>query len=76
VRLVRERFDWFQDLPLARNDVEATTVLAGWLRDRKREGLLLRLESARDIETRLDELAVTLSDLRQRGPLPAIDGLG
>ena len=75
VRIVRERFDRFQGLPLDRNDIEATSVLAGWLRDRKREGLLLRLESPTDIEARLDELAVTLSDLRQRGPLPAIDGL-
>ena len=75
VRVVRERFDDYQGLPLERTDVEATTVLAGWLRDRKREGILLRLESAEDLERRLDELVVTLSDIRQRGPLPAIDGL-
>jgi DNA polymerase-3 subunit epsilon len=75
VRVIRERFARFQGLPLERADVEATTVLAGWLRDRRREGLLLRLDGPEDIETRLDELAVTLSDLRQRGPLPAIDGL-
>jgi DNA polymerase III epsilon subunit family exonuclease len=76
VRVIRDRFERFQGLPLDRADVEATTVLAGWIRDRKREGLLLRLDGPADIETRLDELAVTLSDLRQRGPLPAIDGLG
>lgn len=75
VRVIRERFEHFQGLPLDRADVEATTVLAGWIRDRKREGLLLRLDGPSDIEARLDELAVTLSDLRQRGPLPAIDGL-
>ncbi len=75
VRVIRERFERFQGLPLDRNDIEATSVLAGWLRDRKREGLLLRLEGPTDIETRLDELSVTLSDLRQRGPLPTIDGL-
>lgn len=75
VRVVRERFEHFQGLPLERADVEATTVLAGWLRDRRREGLLLRLDGPSDLEARLDELAVTLSDLRQRGPLPAIDGL-
>jgi DNA polymerase III epsilon subunit family exonuclease len=75
VRVVRERFHRFQGLPLDRADIEATTVLAGWLRDRKREGLLMRLDGPADIETRLDELAITLSDLRQRGPLPAIDGL-
>jgi hypothetical protein len=75
VRIVRERYDRFQGLPLDRADIEATTVLAGWLRDRKREGLLLRLDGPSDFERRLDELAVTLHDLRQRGPLPAIDGL-
>lgn len=75
VRVVRERYDRFQDVPLGRADVEATTVLAGWLRDRKREGLLLRLDTPSDFENRLDELVVTLHDLRQRGPLPAIDGL-
>jgi hypothetical protein len=75
VRVIRERFERFQGLPLDRNDIEATSVLAGWLRDRKREGLLLRLDGPTDIEARLDELSVTLSDLRQRGPLPTIDGL-
>ena len=75
VRIVRERYEHFQGLPLDRADVEATTVLAGWIRDRKREGLLLRLEGPSDFEARLDELVVTLGDLRQRGPLPAIDGL-
>jgi DNA polymerase-3 subunit epsilon len=75
VRVVRERYERFQGVPLARADVEATTVLAGWLRDRRREGLLMRLDGPADLEARLDELAVTLSDLRQRGPLPAIDGL-
>lgn len=75
VRVIRDRFEHFQGLPLGRADIEATTVLAGWIRDRKREGLLLRLDGPSDIEARLDELAITLSDLRQRGPLPAIDGL-
>jgi hypothetical protein len=75
VRVIRERFEHFQGLPLDRADIEATTVLAGWIRDRKREGLLLRLDGPNDIEARLDELTVTLTDLRQRGPLPAIDGI-
>jgi len=75
VRVIRERYERFQGVPLDRADIEATTVLAGWLRDRKREGLLLRLDGPSDFEARLDELAVTLDDLRQRGPLPAIDGL-
>jgi len=75
IRVIRERYDAFQNVPLGRADVEATTVLAGWLRDRKREGLLMRLDGPSDFERRLDELVVTLHDLRQRGPLPAIDGL-
>jgi DNA polymerase III epsilon subunit family exonuclease len=75
IRVIRERYDAFQNVPLGRADVEATTVLAGWLRDRKREGLLLKLDAPSDFERRLDELVVTLHDLRQRGPVPAIDGL-
>jgi hypothetical protein len=35
----------------------------------------MRLDGPSDFERRLDELVVTLHDLRQRGPLPVIDGL-
>jgi len=75
VGLVRERFARYQDAPLEREDVEAATILAAWLRDRGHEGLLLPLEGADDVARRLDELVVTVADLSRRGPLPAIEGL-
>lgn len=75
IAFVRERFARYQDAPLAREDVEGATILAAWMRDRRQEGLLLPLASADDLAARLDELVVTVDELRQCGPLPAIDGL-
>lgn len=75
VHLVRERFARYQDAPLDRADVAASTLLSAWLRDRGQEGLILALDGPDALAERLDELVVTLHDLRQRGPLPAIDGL-
>ena len=76
VRLVRERFGPYQDLPLGRDVVDGTTIIAAWLRDRGAgDGILLPLEGPDAIVDRLDELTVTIRDLRLPGPLPAIDGL-
>jgi hypothetical protein len=75
VQVVRERFARYQDAPLERGDVAASTIMAAWLRDRDREGLLLALDGPDALAERLDELTVTLQDIRQRGPLPRIDGL-
>jgi DNA polymerase-3 subunit epsilon len=75
-QLVRERFARYQDLPLAREDVDGTTIIAAWLRDRAAsDGILLPLDGADAIVERLDELVITLRDLRLPvpGPLPAID---
>lgn len=75
VHLVRQRFAHWQDAPLERGDVAASTILSAWLRDRGQEGLILPLDGPDALVERLDELVVTLQDLRQRGPLPRIDGL-
>lgn len=75
VALVRERFARYQDAPLAREDVEGATILAAWLRDRGHEGLLLPIDGPDALAARLDELTVTVDDLRRRGPLPEIEGL-
>jgi DNA polymerase-3 subunit epsilon len=75
VRVVRERWSRYQDAPLERADVDASTVLAAWLRDRAQEGLLLHLDGPESLAERLDDLTITVQDLRQRGPLPQIDGL-
>jgi DNA polymerase-3 subunit epsilon len=76
VALVRERFAPYQTEPLRREDVDGTTILAAWLRDRRpHDGILLPLDGPDAIIERLDELAVTVRDLHLPGPLPAIDGL-
>lgn len=75
VRVVRERWARYQDEPLERADVDTSTVLAAWLRDRAQEGLLLHLDGPEALAQRLDDLVITVQDLRQRGPLPHIDGL-
>ena len=73
---VRARFAAHQDLPLRREDVDGTTILAAWLRDRgARDGVLLPLDGPDAIVERLDELAVTVRDLRLPVALPAIDGV-
>jgi DNA polymerase-3 subunit epsilon len=75
--LVRRRFAAYQDAPLGREDVDGTTIIAAWLRDRDaRDGILLPLDGPDAIVERLDELVVTVRDLGLPGPLPAIDGLG
>ncbi len=75
VELMRERFARYQDAPLERGDVAASTILAAWLRDRGHEGLILLLDGPETLAERLDDLTVTLTDLCQRGPLPQIEGL-
>jgi DNA polymerase-3 subunit epsilon len=77
VRVVRERYVHYQDVPLARDDVDGTTIVAAWLRDRgAREGVVLPLDGPDAIVERLDDLTVTVRDLRlPAGPLPAIDGI-
>ena len=70
-----ERYARYQGEPLDREDIESATILAAWLRDRGQEGLLLPLDSPAAIFDRLDDLTITVSDLRQHGHLPSIDGL-
>jgi len=74
VALVRERFAHYQDTPLARDEVDGTTILAAWLRDRSpHDGIILPLDGPDALVDRLDELSVTVRDLGLPGPLPAID---
>ena len=76
VDLVRERFPRYQGTPLDREDVDGTTIIAAWLRDRQAdEGILLPLDGPDAIVDRLDELVVTVRDLGLPGPLPTIERL-
>lgn len=75
VRQVEALWPRFHEGRPSRPDLEAMSVVAGWLRDRRGEGVLLSLDRPEALSERLDELVVTLGDLGQRGPLPAIDAL-
>jgi len=76
VAFVRQRFAGYQDAPLRREEVDGTTILAAWLRERRaHDGILLPLDGPDAILARLDELVVTVRDLRLPGPLPTIAGL-
>src|SRR5439155_640047 len=76
VAFVRQRFAAYQDVPLRREEGGGTTILAARLRDgRANDGSLLPLNGSGASVQRLDELAVTVRDLRLPGPLPAIDDL-
>ena len=73
VRFVEERLARYQDVPLGRDDVDGTTIIAAWLRDRgARDGVLLPLDGPHSLRERLDELVVTVRDLALPGMLPAI----
>jgi len=75
-RLVHDRWADHQDRPLAREDVDGTTIVAAWLRDRRAdEGIILPLDGPESVFERLDELVVTMTDLRPGAALPAIDDL-
>jgi DNA polymerase III subunit epsilon len=76
-QVVRDRWARYQDLPLGRDEVDGTTIIAAWLRDRgAREGIVLPLDGPEAIVERFDELTVTVRDLSlSSGPLPAIDGI-
>jgi DNA polymerase-3 subunit epsilon len=75
-RLVHDRWADHQDRPLAREDVDGTTIVAAWLRDRRAdEGIILPLDGPESVFERLDDLVVTMADLRLDARLPAIDDL-
>lgn len=75
VRQVEALWSRFHGTRATRDDVEGMSIVAGWLRDRRGEGLVLPLDGPTALVDRLDELSVTLGDLRVRGPLPSIDQL-
>jgi DNA polymerase-3 subunit epsilon len=75
LRLVRERWDEYRTAPIERAEVERMTIVAAWLRDRAEKGVLLPFDRLDEIEARLDELTVTVSDFGLRGPMPPLDAL-
>ena len=72
---MRERWGQYRNAPIERAEVERMTIVAAWLRDRAEKGVLLPFDALEELEPRLDELTVTVSDLGLRGPMPPIDAL-
>ena len=50
-------------------------IVAAWLRDRAEKGVLLPFDELEEIQARLEELSVTVSDFGLPGPMPPIDAL-
>jgi hypothetical protein len=75
LRLVAERWPEYREAPIDRADVERMTIVAAWLRDRAEKGVLLPFDQLDEIQDRLEELSVTVSDFGLRGPMPPIDAL-
>jgi hypothetical protein len=75
LRLVVERWPEYRDAPIERAEIERMTIVAAWLRDRAEKGVLLPFDRLDEIEARLDELTVTVSDFGLRGPMPPLDAL-
>jgi DNA polymerase-3 subunit epsilon len=75
LRLVAERWPQYRDAPVERAEIERMTIVAAWLRDRAEKGVLLPFDRLEEIEARLEELTVTVTDFGLRGPMPPIDAL-
>ena len=75
LRLVAERWPEYRHAPIERAELERMTIVAAWLRDRAEKGVLLPFDRLDEIDARLDELTVTVSDFGLRGPMPPLDAL-
>jgi hypothetical protein len=75
LRLVADRWPEYRAAPIGRADVERMTIVAAWLRDRAEKGVLLPFDELEEIQDRLEELSVTISDFGLPGPMPPIDAL-
>jgi DNA polymerase-3 subunit epsilon len=75
LRLVADRWPEYRAAPIGRADVERMTIVAAWLRDRAEKGVLLPFDELEEIQHRLEELSVTISDFGLPGPMPPIDAL-
>jgi DNA polymerase-3 subunit epsilon len=75
LRLVAERWPEYRSAPIERAEIERMTIVAAWLRDRAEKGVLLPFDGLDEIEARLDELTVTVSDFGLHGPMPSLDAL-
>ena len=63
---VRDHFTLDHDQPLRPEEIDSSVILAAWLRDPNRtQGAVFTVESPTTLEERLEELDLTLQDLRR-----------
>ncbi|MBI3796181.1 MAG: hypothetical protein HY268_04320, partial [Deltaproteobacteria bacterium] len=64
--LTRERFLVDQDTPLRPEEIDASVILAAWLRDPDRsQGAVFPIESPSTLDDRLEEIGSALRDLQR-----------
>lgn len=69
VELARERFAVDRDRPLRPEEIDASVILAAWLRDPDRsQGAVFPIESPSSLEENLDGVAIALSDIQRMTP--------
>lgn len=67
--LVRECFDQDRDVPLRPEEIDASVILAAWLRDPDRwQGAVFSVDSPTALDDRSDEISVALHDLQRIDP--------
>ena len=68
-RLTRERFSQDRDLPLRPEEIDASVILAAWLRDPDRwQGAVFAIDSPTALDDCLDEIRLALGDLQRIDP--------
>ncbi|MBI3246912.1 MAG: GIY-YIG nuclease family protein [Deltaproteobacteria bacterium] len=64
--VAHEHFHTDQDRPLRPEEIDASVILAAWLRDPNREqGAVFPIKEPSTLENQLDEIEIALSDLRR-----------
>lgn len=67
--LARERFALDRDKPLRPEEIDASVILAAWLRDPHRShGAVFPIDAPAALEDRLDEIESALRDLQRVEP--------
>ena len=68
-RLTRERFSQDRDLPLRPEEIDASVILAAWLRDPDRwQGAVFAIDSPTALDDCVDEIRLALGDLQRIDP--------
>ena len=67
--LVRGRFDQDRDVPLRPEEIDASVILAAWLRDPDRsQGAIFPIDSSQALDERSEEILIAVQDLQRLEP--------